>query len=65
MSYKVTCRESCHRNLARYDDKDKYEGRILKYTPTLLTTTKSICCITLSSERGAAGYMLSSAAGEM
>lgn len=27
MSYKVTCGESCHRNLAHYNEKDKYESR--------------------------------------
>lgn len=27
---------------AHYDEKDKYEGKILKCTPTLSTTTKSV-----------------------
>lgn len=31
-------------SIAHYNEKDKYEGRILKCTPTLSTTTKSVGC---------------------
>lgn len=38
----------------------------MKYTPTLLTTTKSVCHIcNLTPDRGASGQTLSSPAGEM
>lgn len=63
MSYKVTCRDSCHRNPAHYNE--KYEGRGMKYTPTLLTATKTVCCITLAPDRNASGQTMRVPAGDM
>lgn len=39
---------------AHYDEKDKYEGRILKCTPTLSATTKSVgsCIFVFSNSKG-------------